>query len=130
MATAGNHPDFSVRLEPLSWQQIVLDKRREPDGLPFLAYFAELDDAGGDEERAMRVEDLMKGDRIVEPVEGWQRFVERSWGEDQRMIEEWFDEGEELQHRDLELEIDELDRWGRALQWVRSLAVATRLIPA
>jgi len=106
----------------------VLARRQEPEQLPFLAYFAELDTAD-DREWDM---DLMRRDRIVEPVEGWKVYelTKRRWGNDQRMIEEWFDEGEELQHRELDVEIDEPDRWERAATWFRSLVTVRKLIPA
>jgi hypothetical protein len=61
-------------------------------------------------------------DRIVRPVP--------RWGADSSLIEDWFNAGEELQHSKLELPIEEPDRWERALQWMRSLAVATGLRPA
>ena len=121
--------NFTAWSPSLSWQQMVLARRQEPEQLPFLAYFAELETAGGEEWDM----DLMRSDRIVEPVEGWQVYelTKRRWGNDQRMIEEWFDEGEELQHRELDVE-DEPDGWERAVTWVRSLAIATKLklIPA
>ena len=57
-------------------------------------------------------------DRIVEPVGGWQ-----SWGKDHRLIEGWFAAGEQL-HLEPVSEGDEPERgFGRAVRWVRSLAV-------
>ena len=67
-------------------------------------------------------------DRVAEPVEGWERFEHEGWGEHNELIEDWFDAGDEIQHLDTrvhELDIDEPDRWERALHWVRSLLVAT-----
>jgi hypothetical protein len=123
-----NMGNFTAWSPSLSWQQIVLARRQESEQLPFLAYFAELDTADPKEWEM----DVRRTDRIVEPVEGWQVYelTKRRWGKDQRMIEEWFDEGEELQHRELDVEIDEPDGWERAVTWVRSLAIATKLIPA
>jgi hypothetical protein len=83
-------------------------------------------------------------DRIVEPVEGWEHFLEGppleavasppptpheqgSWEVNSEFIEEWFDEGEALQFSEAEVEIDEPDRLERTLQWFRSLFIATNL---
>ncbi len=55
----------------------------------------------------------------------------REWGGDAKMMKEWFDEGDS--HRcdtDRVIEEPEQDAVDRALGWVRSLAVATKLIPA
>jgi hypothetical protein len=69
------------------------------------------------------------GYRIVEPVKGWQPLNFKMWGDDAFQIEEWFDAGESLEFdkNDWEVKIEEPDKWERALQWVRSLAVATGL---
>lgn len=65
--------------------------------------------------------------RVVEPVEGWDAFWARTWGDNTSFIEEWFDEGEELQHaHTLELEIDEPNHWERAVSWVREMITAAR----
>jgi len=75
----------------------------------------------------MNVEDI----RIVEPVGGWDAWrahASEDWGDDTAFVQDWFRAGDELQNLDTlvhELNIDEPDRWERALHWVRSLLVAT-----
>jgi hypothetical protein len=64
--------------------------------------------------------------RIVIPIPSWN--ARQAWGEDLFPIEEWFDEGEALAHSDAEVFIDEPDRWERAMDWMRSLALASGLI--
>jgi hypothetical protein len=58
-------------------------------------------------------------------------LARREWGGDADMIEDWFDEGD-CQHcaTDLVVEEPQPDNLDRALGWMRSLAVATKLIPA
>jgi len=117
-------PAKAVVLRPLCWWEIAARRRAAPE-LPFLGFFRE--------GRSAREEDPMPGElkqRVAIPVEDWERFVSGRWGEDSPLIEDWFDAGEELQHSNVELMIEEPDRWERALQWMRSLAVATGLRPA
>lgn len=107
----------------------------EPGFVPFLGLYLEaLGLRLGSRVALPEQESLMSmttQDRIVEPVQGWPRFEQHRWGEDQElngMIEDWFDAGDELQHVDTlvhDLKIDEPDRWERAFHWVRSLLVAT-----
>jgi hypothetical protein len=120
---------------PLQWREIVAscDFYGAPAELPFRGFFAELfeapEDPSNDEEKPMRLEHVYGWpDRIVEPIQGWNAY--RNWGEDASLIEEWFDEGEALAESDIEVNIEEPDRWERALQWIRSLVVAARLRPA
>jgi len=104
------------------------------DRLPFFRLYLEVLGGGvasvfhGQEQSMIAV-----GSRIVEPVGGWERYVERAgWGENQELIEDWFVAGDELQYVDTlvnDVEIDEPDRWERALHWVRSLLVAPRHRP-
>lgn len=109
----------------LHWWKIIAD--REGADLPFRPLYSELVKAGDlpdlDEEDWMY---LMES-RIVEPIEGWARFRARGWGDNESFIKEWFDEGEALQHSSLELEIDEPDRIERALGWIRSLFMVSRV---
>jgi len=65
---------------------------------------------------------LIRESRIVEPIEGWKSYY-TNWDDD--FLEEWFDEGEALQHSTLEVEIDEPDRLERAIGWLRSLFIAS-----
>jgi hypothetical protein len=136
MATCKADMPNATDLQPLHWQQILARCPEDAGDLPFLVYFAELIDAAEwdldseEMEMAMRAELIARCARVVEPVQGWDRFLEPAWGEDGGMIEEWFDEGEALQNSEVELQIEEPDRWERAMSWMRSLAVATRLIPA
>lgn len=57
----------------------------------------------------------------------WDCWNNKRWGEDSQMVEEWFAAGETLQYSTSELEIDEPDRWERALQWMRSIFDSPRL---
>ena len=61
--------------------------------------------------------------RVVEPVQGWQawKMSQRYWGEHTPLIESWFCAGEELQHSELEIEVEEPDRWELARHWFRNL---------
>jgi hypothetical protein len=65
------------------------------------------------------------------PKEYLEELAQREWGGDAEMIEGWFDEGDTQQcETDRLVEEPEIDGLDRALGWVRSLAVATKLIPA
>jgi hypothetical protein len=104
----------------LHWWQIMA--HRQVGRLPFGAIYDEAlmdaDQVGLDEEMML----LLRESRIVEPIEGWQSFY-CDWDDD--FVEDWFDEGEALQHSTLEVEIDEPDRMERTLGWLRSLFIAS-----
>jgi hypothetical protein len=96
---------------------------------PFLDLLLEAVGARPAQERdRMPFESPALESRVVEPVEGWESFRKNPprWGDHNDMIEDWFGAGEELQHSRDEVEIDEPDRWERALDWVRTLFVAAR----
>ena len=69
--------------------------------------------------------------RVAHPIQPWPPRQKGVWSDgDSFPVDEWFDAGEGLAFCESELLIDEPDRWERAFQWVRSLAIATKLIPA
>lgn len=119
----------SVALGPLCWREIM--ESDESSCLPFAGYFEELAreallsavDAGYEEE-------IMKTDRIIEPVTEWQSFDRTAWGDNTEFVEDWFEEGEQIVNSKEELEIDEPANWERVLHWMRSIAVATGMMPA
>jgi hypothetical protein len=108
-------PDPGVH-GPLSWQKILAERAE----LPVQCYYAEL----------------------LSPVPGTRRssccvawpvsepsISERSpWGENEGFIEGWFETGEALAESAVELQIDEPNRWERAVSWVRTLAAAAGIL--
>ena len=109
---------------PLRWWAILA--REDSSCLPFAGYFDELTaaEAGNEEE-------IMKTERIIEPITNtWQPHHAESWGRNTEFIEDWFEEGEQIVNSKEELEIDEPAQWERVLHWMRSVAVATGLMPA
>jgi hypothetical protein len=113
----------STVAQPLHWWRIAA--RSTSGSLPFLGFFEEGRAAWQEDEMPLE----LKG-RVAVPVEVWpDHFRVGRWGKDTRLIEDWFDAGEELQNVTTELTIEEPDRWAIALQWMRSLAVATGLRP-
>lgn len=112
----------------LHWWKIMA--RRAEDELPFRALYSEV--LGASDRTNLDEEDWMylMESRIVEPIEGWARFNTCGWGDNTSFVEDWFDEGESLQHSSKELEIDEPDRFERALGWFRSLFMVSRVSTA
>ena len=118
-----------VALKPLCWWELL---NANPRRLPFIGLYLELLGGGfkGQRVRPEEENSMYVDNRIVEPVEGWEQYLgsrSAGWGDDQGLIEDWFDAGDALQFQDTlfnELKIDEPDRWERARDWVRSLLVA------
>lgn len=105
--------------QPIDWREVL--RAHDNAALPFRGLCLEAAGATVSEERPM-----MAADRIVEPVGGWQAFRAASrWGENSLFVEDWFHAGEALQHATCEVQIDEPDRWERALLWVRTLLVGS-----
>ena len=122
-ATASSGSISTVAVQPLEWWRIAA--RRSRPELPFLGFFEEGHAAWEEDEMPCELKY-----RVAVPVEEWpQHFMVGRWGKDARLIEDWFDAGEELQNTTTELDIEEPDRWAVALQWMRSLAVSTGLRP-
>lgn len=127
LSTTSNSPNTAA-LRPLRWRVIL--ERDESICLPFSGFFDELArealfcavETGYEEE-------TMKRERIIEPITEWQHHQSTSWGRNTEFIEDWFEEGEQIVNSKEELEIDEPANWERVLHWMRSVAVATGLMP-
>ena len=124
---------------PLSWKQILAQS--DPRDLPFQVYFSELQplmdpqewdqDDPGDVEINLDIPENYQMCVIEPPLLSLRLEGQTLWGNDSSLIEQWFDDGELLEFSDTELYLDdEPDRWARALGWMRSLAIATRILPA
>jgi len=120
--------------EPLRWWESVV--RCDATELPFKRFYADallveavpLVTAKRDERVMMNLtEQKAESARLRDPAAGWGPKMTPDWGEEGFAIEQWFDEGEELEYSDIELFIEEPDRWERAVQWMRSLVDAAGL---
>jgi len=119
------------RRSPQHWWEIVV--RSSGSELPFKQFYADArlvaavpqpsHDRG--EREAMNLSDpKMMKEEFLEPVSAWKAEAGPLWGDESFSIEQWFNEGEELEFSDIELLIEEPDRWERAVQWMRSLVDA------
>jgi hypothetical protein len=118
---------FAVR--PLHWWEIAATPGAT--ALPFEGFFAEVVKAA---ESWTPNGDAASGPAgvalcMVAPEGSHDRTPGPGWGEHESLIEEWFDAGEALARSELELPIEEPDRWERAAQWLLSLASAVGLRP-
>ena len=128
LSTECTCPDTAA-FAPLRWLAIL--ESDESTCLPFRGYFEEMArealkgvvETGYEEEK-------MNTERIIEPIMDLQPRRSISWGHNTEFIEDWFEEGEQIVNSKEELEIDEPANWERVLHWMRSVAVATGLMPA
>ncbi len=116
---------------PLHWWEIVA--RCRSSELPFEKFYVDallvetvpqLSEAEDERETMSLADPKTLDDKFLEPVSTWNAEVGAGWEDESFSIEQWFDEGEELEFTDIELFIEEPDRWERAIGWMRSLVDA------
>lgn len=130
-ADGGQHPCVLTGEQgPLNWWEIVA--RSSSSELPFKRFYVDallvetvpqFSDAQEERETMNLAAPKAIDEQFLEPVSTWTTDVVQ-WGTESLSIEQWFDEGEELEYSDIELFIEEPDRWERAVQWMRSLVDA------
>jgi len=121
---------------PVCWWQIM--NRAVPAPMPFQDLYQEW--LLGSEPPPFKESTMETTKRNQTRATATQQAEDNVWGDDAPFVDEWFGEGDNfcerkpMQALELELEMgreqDREERLDRALGWMRSLAVATGLVPA
>lgn len=106
-----------ISLLPRRWWE-VLDEAPAAE-LPFASYFAQLGPRPSKETRP-------RVDRVVEPVDGWDAVGQVGWGQENELIQDWFEDGEQERLHPICLEAERPPAVSRAWGWVRARALSIR----
>lgn len=121
--------------QPQQWWEIA--RSQEPSQLPFMQFYEEMAESVIQQQARTEMEEEIMSTllRIADPVADWEPGVKSSWGENASFIEDWFEVGESMAQVGIDpteiiIEQQSTDHLDRAYQWVKSLAVVTKLVPA